>query len=82
MDATPALSVTSSPVPKSMRTIRPFASRMTFCALTSRWTRPAPMDGGQRAAKIEADRRDLLRAHRAVVVEHVLEGASSHELHP
>ncbi len=32
----------SVPAPKSMRTVRPPSSRMTFCALMSRWTRPRP----------------------------------------
>ena len=45
----------SSPVPKSIRTIRPPVSRITFCALRSRCASPAAWTAASAPAEIEAD---------------------------
>ena len=81
--AASAAGVASSvPAPKSMSTVRPPSSRITFCALMSRWTRPRPCTAAsawQRSTPIGVASSRAQRAARAQLVFH---RAAVDELHP
>ena len=78
----PAFSSSASrPVPKSIRTIRPPSSRMTFLALTSRCTNPAACTADSARQTSSPTSRRVTRASVPWVSELGFERGAVHELH-
>ena len=73
----------SRPDPKSISTMRPASSRITLCAFTSRCSRPACVDGGERTGTGRGRRATASSAlKRTARVQLVFERAALDELHP
>ncbi len=72
----------STPAPKSIRTMRPPRSRMTFGGLDVAVDEAGRVDGGQRPAQVEADQGRLLGAQRSLLREPLLQRGAGHEVGP
>ena len=76
------VSCRSWPAPKSIRTTRPPSSRMTFRAVTSRCSKPAPCTADKARQRSVPTPVGFARAQRTVLLDDLVQRAAANELHP